>query len=52
MNEIEMVIPVPEWLADTLACAASLCEKSIDEVAVALFANEVVHTSRGDRDFI
>lgn len=42
---IDITIPVPSWMAEKLAAIASVCEKSVDEVAAAFFAAEVVHTS-------
>lgn len=47
MGEIEMEVVVPAWLAESLTQLAVICEKSIDYVAGALFAREVVHTSCG-----
>lgn len=43
--QIDITVPVPAWMADKLAAIASVCEKSVDEVAAAFFAAEVVHTS-------
>ena len=38
MSDVEITVPVPEWLADSLALVAKICEKSIDQVASVLFA--------------
>ena len=48
MGEVEMEVVVPAWLEESLAQLAAICEKSIDYVAGALFANEVVHTLHHD----
>ena len=45
MSDVEITVPVPEWLADSLALVAKICEKSIDQVASVLFAREVVSPS-------
>lgn len=42
---IELNIAVPEWLIEKLAAIADVCEKTTEQVALSLFANEVVHTS-------
>ena len=47
MNEVEIEVEMPTWLADELGALAERCETSIDHVAGALFASEVVHTSDG-----
>ena len=44
MSDVEITVPVPEWLADSLALVAKICEKSIDQV-------EVVHTRQGSGRF-
>lgn len=44
MGEVEIIVAVPGWLADSLAELASKCEKSIDYIAGSFFAAEVVHT--------
>ena len=46
----ELVVTVPSWMLDKLADIANLCEESIDHVAAAFFAAEVVHTSRNGID--
>ena len=46
MAEVEITVPVPAWLADSLALVAEICGKSIDHAASALLAREVVHTRR------
>jgi len=51
MSDFEITVPVPEWLADSLALVAKICEKSIDQVASVLFAREVVHTHQGSGRF-
>ena len=38
MSDVEITVAVPEWLADSLALVAKICEKSIDQVASVLFA--------------
>jgi len=45
-REHEITIPVPAWMEEKLVALATICEKSIDSVAAALFAAEVVHTRK------
>ena len=44
---IELSIAVPDWLIEKLDSIAAICEKTTEQVALSLFANEVVHTSKG-----
>jgi len=44
--EHEITVPVPAWMEEKLAALAAICEKSIDSIAAALFAAEVVHTRK------
>ena len=46
----EIVVSIPAWMMEKLEDIATACEESIDYVAAAFFAAEVVHTPCGNRE--
>ena len=47
----EILVAVPAWLADKLTTIAEICEESVDHIAAAFFAAEVVHTHNEGKAF-
>lgn len=46
----EILVTVPAWLSEKLSTIAEICEESLDHVAAAFFAAEVVHTQATTSD--